>query len=190
MDRKPNKPRNHVMLEVIYHEMARRVLLHQDAAEIAQAMRINPNTVAQMLRRDDFKRILEEVRDKTFEGVDKQLESDARNIQQEIREEAAPKAYDKLMHLLNHAKAEGIQMRVSQDFLDRAGISSRPPEAPGIQIFIGPTEADVIATALKKEEAGRTRLEAIRIELAKPVKELDHPNNQSQSSGTTEEPAS
>jgi len=182
------KARNQVTLTVIYHELARRVLMHQTPEEMAQGTRIPLETLKVMLRRDDFKRILEEVRDKTFEGVDKQLESTARNIQQEIREKAAPKAYDKLMHLLDNAVAEGIQMRVSQDLLDRAGIAARQPaEGAKIQVIVGPVEADVIMTSLKKEEEGRKRLEAIRLELAKPVKELSHPSNQPSGGETSRE---
>lgn len=183
------KPRNQVTLTVIYHELARRVLMKQSPEEMAQATRIPPVTLRQMLRRPDFKAVLEEVRDKTYLGVDKQLESDARNIQQEIRENAAPKAYDKLMHLLDNAASEGVQMKISQDLLDRAGIGEARDTGSKTIFNIGPVEAGVIMTSLKKEESGRKRLEALKIELAKPVKELDHPANQARGDKPTPEPS-
>lgn len=163
-----------VVLSLTYNEVARRLIMHQTPEEIAQAMALQVGTLKAMMRRPDFIETLEKVRGKAYEGVDKTIESDARNIRQDIIDAAAP-SFDRLKMLLDHAASEGVQMHVAQDFLDRAGHGKAPEKEPQIQITINPIEADVIATALEKEKAGRQRLEKLEIRLAKPPSEIEHP---------------
>jgi len=167
------RPSN-VVLDLTYNEIARRLLLHQQPEEIAQAMNLNLSTLKQALRRPDFRKVLQELKDKTYEGVDKAIESDVRNIRQEIVDMAGP-SLNRLKTLLEHAASEGIQKDVAQDFLDRAGYSKAPETKPAIQVIISPIEADVIATALQKEKEGRQRLENLELQLAKKAKEVEHP---------------
>lgn len=148
--------------------------MHQKPEKIAQGMALKLGTLNQMMRRPDFLKVLEKVREKTYKGVDQNLENDARNIRQEIVDIQGA-SFDRLKTLLDHAASEGIQKDIAQDFLDRGGHGVAAEKTPQIQININPIEADVIATALHKEEEGRKRLEKLEIRLAKPPKELEHP---------------
>ena len=163
-----------VVLSLTYNEVARRLIMHQTPEEIAQAMALKLETLKAMMRRPDFMETLEKVRAKAYQGVDKNLENDARNIRQEIIDAAAP-SFDRLKTLLDHAASEGVRMHVAQDLLDRSGHGKAPEKEPQVNITINPIEADIIATALKKEKDGRERLEKLEIRLAKPPSEIDHP---------------
>jgi len=163
-----------VVLDLTYNEVARRLLMHQTPAEISQKMALKLGTLTQMMRRPDFLVVMEKVRGKTYEGVDKQLEDDAKSVRQKIID-IQDDSFDRLEHLLKNAASEGIQMHIAQDFLDRGGHSKAPERSPQIQININPIEADVIADALHKEKQGRERLEKLTITLAKPPKEIEHP---------------
>ena len=163
-----------VVLDLTYNEVARRLLMHQTPEAIAQKMALKLSTLTQMMRRGDFRVVLEKVREKTYEGVDENLKSDARDIRQEIEDQQGP-SMDRLTALLEHAASEGVQKDIAQDFLDRGGHGRAPEKSPQIQITINPIEADVIAEALHKEKQGRARLEKLEIRLAKPPKEIEHP---------------
>jgi hypothetical protein len=127
-----------------------------------------------MMRRPDFLVIMEEVREKTYEGVDKLMKEDTLGVRQKIID-IQDDSFERLKLLMEHAASEGIQKDIAQDFLDRGGHSKAPERSPQIQININPIEADVIATALHKEKAGRDRLERLEIRLAKPPSEVEHP---------------
>lgn len=163
-----------VVLTLTYNEVARRLIMHQKPEQIAQGMALPLGTVKQMLRRPDFIVVLERVREKTYEGVDKLMSDDAKGVRQKIVD-IQDASFDRLKDLMEHAASEGIQKDIAQDFLDRGGHTKAPEKSPQIQININPIEADVIATALHKEKAGRDRLEKLEIRLAKPPSEVEHP---------------
>jgi len=163
-----------VVLTLTYNEVARRLLMHQTPAEISQKMSLRLGTLTQMMRRPDFLVVMEKVRGKTYEGVDKQLKEDAKGVRQKIID-IQDDSFERLKLLMEHAASEGIQKDIAQDFLDRGGHTKAPEKAPQIQININPIEADVIADALHKEKEGRARLEKLTITLAKPAKEVEHP---------------
>jgi len=163
-----------VVLSLTYNEVARRLIMHQTPEQIAQATAINLSTLKQMLRRPDFLEVLEKVRGKAYEGVDKLIEEDAKSVRQKIVD-IQEDSFERLKTLMEHAASEGIQKDIAQDFLDRGGHGRAPEKAPQVNIIINPIEADVIATALHKEKEGRERLEKLEIKLARPPKELKHP---------------
>lgn len=163
-----------VVLDLTYNEVARRLLMHQTPEQISQKMALKLSTLTQMMRRPDFLKVVEKVREKTYGSLDKQLEEDAKSVRQKIVDVQAD-SFDRLEHLMEHAASEGIQMHIAQDFLDRGGHTKAPEKAPQIQININPIEADVIADALHKEKEGRERLEKLTITLAKPSREVEHP---------------
>jgi hypothetical protein len=163
-----------VVLSLTYNEVARRLLMHQKPEQISQAMAIPIGTLTQMMRRPDFLVVMEKVREKTYEDVDKQLGEDAKGVRQKIIDIQGD-SFDRLKLLMEHAASEGIQKDIAQDFLDRGGHTKAPEKAPQVQITINPIEADVIADALHREKEGRKRLEKLTITLAKPAGEVEHP---------------
>lgn len=167
-----NKPR--VLVDLMYGEIARRLMLHQDVEQISQSMSLELGTVKAILSRPDFKEKMRELEGKAYEGLDQTLKDDARNIRKQIAD-AAQESFDRLKLLLANAAAEGIQMKVAQDLLDRAGFG-RPQETAPRQVFIiNPIDADVITTALRKEAEGIQRLEGIHKILLKTPETLEHP---------------
>ena len=163
-----------VVLTLTYHEIARRLLMHQKPEQIAQGMALPVGTVKQTLRRPDFLVVMEKVRTETYEGLDTELKNDAKNVRQKILD-VQDASFERLKTLMDHAASEGIQKDIAQDFLDRGGNVGAHEKTPQVTININPIEADVIATALHKENEGRKRLEKLEIKLAKPPEEIDHP---------------
>lgn len=157
------------ILTLTYHELARRLVMHQEVEQIAQGMALSPNQVKAAMLRPEFTVILDQVRDKAYEGVDKQIQSETRNIAQEIKD-ASGDSLDRLKSLLE-GSSDTIGMHVAQDLLDRAGHGGKQVAAPLTQIIINPIEADVLATALKKEREGEARLRDLVVDADK----LDHP---------------
>jgi len=163
-----------VVLDLTYNEVARRLIMHQTPEAIAQGMALPVGTVKHMLRRPDFLVVMEKVRSKTYEGLDTELKEDAKSVRQKILD-VQDDSFDRLKTLMEHAASEGIQKDIAQDFLDRGGNVGAHEKTPQVTININPIEADVIATALHKENEGRKRLEKLEIKLAKPPEEIDHP---------------
>jgi len=177
-----------VVLELTDHEVARRLLMHQTPVEIAQATGLKPDTVKNRMRHPDFQAVLANVRDKAYEGLDQLVKDEKRNIKADI-DDIAGASFDRLKHLLTAAKSETVQMNVAHDFLDRAGHGKQQERTPMVNINIGHIEADVITTALKREQEGRERLEHTKVvELAVPAKQLEHPVVKNAEHDTVDEP--
>jgi len=160
------------VLDVTYHEVARRILLGQEPNEIAEQMRIPHDRVEQILKRPKFKTLLEELRSNQYEEFDEALKAKTRDIQGEIEEECAA-SLDRLRTLAKEAASETVRMHIDQDFLDRGGFGKKSQE-PTTLVQINQTDAIVIATALKKDKAGQERLKGEE-ELAKTPDKLNHP---------------
>jgi len=165
--------RTRVQFSLVYYELARRLLLKQDVPLIAQAMGIPEPTVQRVMRKPAFQAVLQQIQDKTYATVDQHLTSQARNLREEF-ETAAYASFDRLTHLLAKAESESVQMNVAQDLLDRAGYAKVQKVEAVETLKVDPITADVLVTALKKEEEGR-RLLAQKVDLTKTASETEHP---------------
>lgn len=161
-----------VTLSLTYHEVAHRLLLSQTEEQIAQAMSLEVTAVQGILNRKDFKPVLDELRDKAYAPMDRQIESKKRNIQLEI-EDHAGESFDRLVTLMGDTKSDGIAKDIAQDFLNRAGIGKQAGKAPLMTVNINPIHAKVITGALALEQEGESLLRLRG--LVKRADEIDHP---------------
>jgi len=145
-----------VQLTLIYHEIVRRMQLRQTPEQIAQAMGIPLGTLRQTLARPDFKKVAAQRVEQTYEGFDQVEKDKVRNLHDEI-DNAAEKSMDRLKVLLD-SSSESIRMKVSHDFLDRAGYGKKEPDAPQLIVQVNPIDAEAIATAMALEREGVKRL--------------------------------
>ena len=169
--------RDRISLDLIYHEVARRYLLHQSQEDIVAKTGISKGTLQAMTRRPQFIKIMNELKEKAFAGVDVSIISEKRNMRAEIME-AAEDSFDALTDLLKSAAAETTVVKVAQDFMDRAGgdFAKQPEEIKQPMININIVDAEVLTDALQREKKGRERLEELgAIELAKDPDKLEHP---------------
>lgn len=173
--------RTKVESEIIYHELARRLLLKQSIPEVAQAMRMKPQTVQAITRRDDFREVLEQIRKGAYRETDHRLKEDARNLEKEIRR-AAVDSFDVLQELLVKARSEGTKMRVAQDMLNRAGYQQKEERAQ-VNIQINTTDAQVLAETLQKEKEARKRLQ--KDGLVTKASEFTHPTDLKRGTNTS-----
>jgi len=164
--------KSRVEYHLVFHEMARRLMLKQEPEEISQAMGIRLSTVKNTLRKPEFKRVVKELQEKVYRQTDRELMDEARDIRAELQG-LAGESLDRLTALLRSAASEAIQKDVAQDLLDRAGYGKHVPEDAKVNIVINPIDADVIATALRKEREGQQKLRGE--DLAKPPSDLEHP---------------
>lgn len=171
-----------VVLSIVYHEMARRILLRQTPEEIAQAMGIPLSTVRQILAREDLKTVVAELRDRQWEHFDREQAAEARDLRAEISK-ASEESFDRLLSVLRSSGEEKHVINVAQDMLDRAGYGKRAEAASTTNVYINPIDASVIVDTLKKEAEGASRNTPPE-ELAKHPKDLDeHPLLQRQNVG-------
>jgi len=165
------KPR--IVHTLTYHEMARRLLRHQTSEEIASAMSMPLDTVKRIMQKPAFKKVCLDLQEKRFEDVDRELKAEARNLHQELKQQAV-KAYDLLKDMMTSAAHEGLRVNIAQDLMDRAGYRRTPEERPTVVMNINPIDADVLATALAKEQKGRKALEIKELPV-QSARDLDHP---------------
>jgi len=168
--------RDRISLDLIYHEVARRFLLHQSQEKITEATGIPKGTLQAMTRRPAFIAIMNELKEKAFAGIDTSIVSEKRNMRAEIQK-AAEDSFDMLTDLLETAAAETTKVKIGQDFMDRAGgafTKAAEERVPPININI--VDAEVLADALQREKKGRERLEELQtFDLAKSPSKLEHP---------------
>ena len=157
-------------LEVVYHEVARRLLLKQTEDAICQDMGITRPALLGVMNRGDFKQIFYDLQAKSYAPIDQQLQLQTRNLRDEIQQ-AGFESYDRLMALLRTSASETIVKDVAQDMLDRGGYGKKVEDNRTV-INIGVLEACAITEALKKEEEGKKLLgEKTTLQLTKPVDE-------------------
>jgi len=164
--------RTTVQLTLIYHEIARRLLLKQDPPLIAISMCIPEDFVKQLMRRPAFREVLAQLEQRAFDPIDTALKNQARNLRDDI-DRAAANSFDRLTKLLQTTTTEGIIRDIGQDFLDRAGYGKIQKVEQTEVLQIDPITADVLVTALKREQEGKAAL-GDRIPV-KPSSEADHP---------------
>jgi hypothetical protein len=159
-----------VRTELIYHEIARRLLLKQDESEICQAMQLPQKSLDHIQKRPDFRILVDQLRDKAYRGVDKTINESARSLTEKIAE-VAVESFDRLQALLRTANSPTLIKDIAQDFLDRAGYAKTQPLNQTV-VNIGTLEASVLTDALKREREARERLDGQDISrLARPIKE-------------------
>lgn len=163
-----------VEFELVYHELARRLLLGQSVPEAAQAMRLSVERVQQLTHNKRLRAVLAELRDSQYRETDRAMREEGRNLREEIRD-AAEDSFDALRVLLTTASQEGVKVKIAQDFLDRAGYNEPEAEAAVI-VNINTTDAQVLAEALRVEKAGLKRLKKTD-ELVAPATKFEHPKD-------------
>jgi hypothetical protein len=161
-----------VVFNVIYHEIARRLLMKQEVSEIAQATLIPEDRLMALMRRPAFKELLEKLTAKKYEGIDQTINSDARNLREELNE-AAFASFDRLVQLQRCAASESLVANISQDILDRAGFGKQT-KVEETRIFkIDSLDAEILAGALEKERVGREHMQTKNVdELLKSGKDV------------------
>lgn len=175
--------RTKVELELIYHEMARRLLLKQSLPEVAQGMKLPLPRVQELTRREDFKEVLEALRDDTYSDTDKHLKETARNLREEIRR-AAEDSFDTLQELLYAAKGEGTKVKIAQDMLDRAGYGAEE-DRPQVHIAINTTDARVLTETIRAEQEAQQRLKGVE-RLITRASDFAHPTDLKRGTNTSE----
>jgi len=171
----PKRGHTRVEFELLYHEVARRLLLKQNVEEIALASGLHKDTVINLMRRPRFRTILDELREKAYRPLDKQIEANKRNIKQEIQD-VAGESLDRLKHLLVAASSETLSADIAKDFLDRAGFGKQLVAKDEITIKVDELTASILATALQRERQGRERLERLENPpLVRGASELERP---------------
>jgi len=169
--------RDKISLDLIYHEVARRYLLHQSPEKISEVTGIAKGTLQAMSRRPAFVAIMNDLKEKAFAGVDVSIVSEKRNMRAEMQQ-AAEESFDKLTDLLKSAAAETTVVKIGQDFMGRAGgdFVKKPEEVRLPPININIVDAEVLTDALERERKGRERLmQQGTIELVKDPGKLEHP---------------
>jgi aminopeptidase-like protein len=144
----------HVVLELVYNEMARRLMMKQTPTDIALAMGLKVASVERTLRHPNFKAALEKLQATIYAPTDKQLADGQRNIREEILT-ASYRSFDRLKQLLENAVKEETIMHVAQDMLDRAGFTKKIQSTEEHIIKINPLDADILAAALDRERKGQ-----------------------------------
>jgi len=156
-------------MELLHHEVVRRLLLKQSDEEIAQHTGLKLSTVKRMQDHPEFRDLLVKMRDKHYAGVDAVIGEKAQSMTEQLQG-VAQDSFNRLKALLG-SSSEAIVRDVAQDFLDRAGFGKAAP-APQTIIHIGPLEAEVIAGSLKRErEARELQGNKDPLKLARPVEE-------------------
>jgi len=167
--------RTRAELSITYHEIARRLLLKQDTALIAQSMCLPEESIKRIMRRPSFTDYLKQLEDKAYGQVDQRVADRARNMKEEL-EAASWEAFDKLKALLSYASAEALQVNIAQDLMDRAGHGRTQKVSSEVAFNVDSITADVLLTSLRKEEAARKALEERGAPaLVKAPIDLDHP---------------
>jgi len=151
--------RTQVQFSLMYGEIARRLLLKQEPSEISQATCIKEETIRRVMRKPEFKETLALLQAKMYKGIDKTLESDARNLREELQQ-AAFTSFDRLCALQKTAASEQVIMNISQDLLDRAGYAKTSKIVEERVIKIDSLEAEILTSALAREKEGRAHLSA------------------------------
>lgn len=159
-----------VRLELTYHEIARRLLLKQQDEEICQAMGLKATSLKNLTKRPDFRAIIDELRQRSYENVDGSIKAQATDLTTRIKQDAT-ESYDRLLALLRSSASESIVRDVAQDLLDRAGYGRAEKEVKAT-IQIGPLETSVLVDALRRErEAHELNKDKDLPGLAKPIRE-------------------
>ena len=157
-------------LDLVYHEIARRMLLKQTDEEIAIHSGLKLASVKRMQDNPQFREILEALRNKAYAGVDRAIEGKTKSMVERLSE-AADESYDRLRVLLKTSSSEQIVRDVAQDFMDRAGFGKAQPQNT-TTVNIGTLEASVLMDALKRErEARALQGDKDPLKLAKPITE-------------------
>jgi hypothetical protein len=157
-------------LELVYHELARRMLLRQTDDEIGQHMGLKTQSVKRIQDNPQFREVLESLRDKSYQGLDRSIENKAKSMIERITE-AADESYDRLRVLLKTSSSEQIVRDVAQDFMDRAGYGKATPTNQ-TTVNIGSLEASVLMDALRREREARELQDGKDPKnLAKPITE-------------------
>lgn len=170
-------------LELVYHEMARRMLLRQTDEEIAQHMGLKHQSVKRIQENPQFREVLESLRDKAYQGLDRAIENKAKSMVERISE-AADESYTRLLVLLKTSQSEQVVRDVAQDFMDRAGFGKAQPTNQ-TTVNIGSLEASVLMDALRRErEARELQTGKDPKGLAKPI--LEHVEDRKANSGPSE----
>ena len=164
-----------VEFELVYHELARRLLLGQSVPEAAQAMRLSVERVQKLTHNTRLRAVLAELRDSQYRDTDRAMKDAGRNLRKEIQD-AAETSFDVLQDLLVAAKAtETGKIKIAQDFLNRAGLVEAETKA-AIVVNINTTDAAVLAEALRVEKAGE-KLLGTNKELVAPATKFEHPKD-------------
>jgi len=163
-----------VALNLIYHEVARWLLLRKTIDEISQRTGLSPSLLYKITSRDEFKKVTEDLRTKVYEELDKDMSLRAKNLGHEI-DNAAVESFDRLLILLKTSGNENIIRDVGQDFLDRAGYGKSQPSASAT-VVIDPITGSMILQALVKDAEGLKANKPIE-ELVQDGAHLNHPLN-------------
>ena len=151
--------RSKVVFNLVYNEVARRLLLKQETSEISQAMCVPETALATLIRKPAFQAVLQELQTKMYKGVDSTLASDARNLRDELQQ-AAFTSFDRLVALQKSAASESVVVNISQDLLDRAGYGKTSKIVEERIVRIDTLEAEILTSALAREKEGRELLNA------------------------------
>ena len=149
--------KHRAVYNLLYQEIARRLLLHQEPPDISQAMAIPVDLIERILRRDDFIHLLNQLSAVKFAEADRLIEGEGRNLRADM-EKAAVGSFDRLLQLQQTASSETLIAHISMDFLDRAGYSKVQKVETTQAIHIDALTAEVLTAALKREEQGRLAL--------------------------------
>jgi hypothetical protein len=156
-------------LELLHHEIARRLLLKQSDEEISQATGLKLATVKRTQEHPEFRDLLDRLRDKHYVGVDAVIGEKVKSITEQLQG-VAQESFNRLEALLK-SSSETIVRDVAQDFLDRAGYAKATPAMQTV-VNIGTLEAGILVDALKREREARTlQGDKDLLKLAKPISE-------------------
>ena len=172
-----------IQYDLTYHELARRLLLHQTITQIAKDMNLATDLVLRLQQKEDFKRVYAHLRDSMYSDLDRDMKGEANSIREQIAVQAG-KSMEVLTDLLASCASQTLRVNIAQDMLDRAGYSKQPQTPQQVSILINPIDASALVTALNKETEGQLRLESqqkLAEDLAKLPTDLEeHPLVQSQ----------
>jgi len=149
--------RTRVQFQLMYNEIARRLLLKQEPSAIALSMGVHEDLVKRILRKPEFHKLIDTLQGNVLQPIDTHLKSEARNLRDEI-DQAAFKSFDRLQGLLDTASSEAVVKDIAQDLLDRAGYVKTQKVEQTDFLKVDPLTASILISALDKEAEGRKTL--------------------------------
>jgi hypothetical protein len=162
-----------LQLELIYHDIARRLIMKQPLEDIARAIGVKESSVKRALRNTVFQDILKQVTERSYLKLDSQIQDAKANIRERI-EDAAQKSLGKLLFLLENAASESVQLNAAMTLLDRGGYSNKMQVEQTQHVMFDSLTGSVIMDALNKEAVAKASARPLTEFIKKP-EELDHP---------------
>ena len=129
--------------QLYWAEVVRRLKARQSPVEIAAEMGYHPHTIRYWIRSPAFVQFAREMDKDLHIQVDKEIQD---NLQQVI-EQDAPRAYAKLMEIMDLSNDEKLVADVSKDMLNRAGFMPIKKVAVGISINLAPEAIQALTSA-------------------------------------------